>query len=368
MATLARVVFLALVAATFGAFPVAQRLKGSPPVVQLQGQALVLPQRGRTQGRAEFTLRVRESDTLTADLIDAAGSPVRRLVTQRRTPPSSPVRLRWDGRTDDGVIAPDGVTACAAPCSPPGLLRDQPEADHARHDAPAPAGHEQRRPGRGAEGAGDGDPRLVPSRRRSATRFRATPAPTRARRSSWWRAEGPCAPGRRWTGTGRSGPQPVPAGVYVVQVSGAATAAGNVGQKPGAGAVRRGRPLRRGREHRAPARLAQPPLRPVTVGEKRTSSSTPAPGPPWSSGAWAARGPCRAAEGGRAAAASRRRRPPPSPPPPPPPPPPAACCAAARRRRRPCRGAPAACRPRAGSPSGTAARGSRRRSPPSRPR
>ena len=43
MTTLARVVFLALVAATFGAFFVAQRLKGSPPVVQLHGQRWFSP-------------------------------------------------------------------------------------------------------------------------------------------------------------------------------------------------------------------------------------------------------------------------------------------------------------------------------------
>ena len=109
MTTLARVVFLALVAATFGAFLVAQRLKGAPPVVQLHGQRWFSPDGDGRKDHADLTLRVRESDTLTADLIDAAGNPVRRLVTERAIRPSSPVRLRWDGRTDGGVIAPDGV-------------------------------------------------------------------------------------------------------------------------------------------------------------------------------------------------------------------------------------------------------------------
>jgi type III secretion system FlhB-like substrate exporter len=93
--TLARVVFLALVAATFGAFFVAQRLKGAPPVVQLQGQRWFSP---NGDGRKDH-----------ADLIDAAGNPIRRLVTERAIRPSSPVHLRWDGRTDSGAIAPDGV-------------------------------------------------------------------------------------------------------------------------------------------------------------------------------------------------------------------------------------------------------------------
>ena len=83
MTTLARVVFLALVAATFGAFFVAQRLKGAPPVVQLKGQRWLSPNGDGRRDRAELELRVRESDVLTADLIDEAGTPVRRLLTER---------------------------------------------------------------------------------------------------------------------------------------------------------------------------------------------------------------------------------------------------------------------------------------------
>ena len=109
MTTLARVVFLALVAATFGAFFVAQRLKGAPPVVQLKGQRWLSPNGDGRRDRAELELRVRESDVLTADLIDESGTPVRRLLTERPIRRSGPVRVTWDGRTDDGTIAPDGV-------------------------------------------------------------------------------------------------------------------------------------------------------------------------------------------------------------------------------------------------------------------
>ena len=109
MSILARVVFLVLVAATFGAFFVAQRLKGAPPVVQLQGQRWLSPNGDGRKDRAELRLRARESDILTADLIDAAGNPVRRIVTERPIGPGHPLRVTWDGRTDDGAVAPDGV-------------------------------------------------------------------------------------------------------------------------------------------------------------------------------------------------------------------------------------------------------------------
>ena len=109
MTTLARVVFLALVAATFGAFFVAQRLKGSPPVVQLHGQRWLSPNGDGRKDSAALTLRVREADVLTADLVDAAGNPVRRLVTERPIRPSAPVRVTWDGRTDDGTRVRPGL-------------------------------------------------------------------------------------------------------------------------------------------------------------------------------------------------------------------------------------------------------------------
>ena len=108
MSTLARVVFLALVAATFGAFFVAQRLKGAPPVVELRGVRWFSPNQDGSKDASTLTLRLRESDVLTADVIDAAGVPVRRLVTAAPVEPSQVLRLRWDGRSDAGSVAPDG--------------------------------------------------------------------------------------------------------------------------------------------------------------------------------------------------------------------------------------------------------------------
>ena len=81
MSTLARAVFLALVAATFGAFFVAQRLKGSPPVVELRGVRWFSPNGDGRKDTSAIRLRIRESDVLTADVVDAAGNVVRRLAT-----------------------------------------------------------------------------------------------------------------------------------------------------------------------------------------------------------------------------------------------------------------------------------------------
>ena len=100
--------------------------------------------------------------------------------------------------------------------------------------------------------------------RRSATRFRVirtdVPEPQLV-------AKGRRAPGlRRWTWNGRSGGKPVPAGVYVVQVR-VRDRAGNIGSNP----VRV--PFDAG-DSPGPAGItvrslaAQPPLRPVTAGEK----------------------------------------------------------------------------------------------------
>jgi hypothetical protein len=262
--TLARVVFLALVAATFGAFFVAQRLKGAPPVVQLKGQRWLSPNGDGRKDRAQFTLRVRESDVLTADLIDAAGTPVRRLATERPIRPSSPIRLTWNGRTDDGAVAADGVYRVRASLLEQGRSVVNPRLITLDTDAPKPRVL-RIRPGQ-VVGPQAPEISIVVSgvSRRSATRFRVirtdTPEPQLV-------ARGRREPGlRRWIWNGRSRGRPVPAGVYVVQVR-VRDRAGNVGSNPvrvpfGAGQS----PGPAGITVRALA--AQPPLRPVTAGKR----------------------------------------------------------------------------------------------------
>ena len=119
MTRLARIVFLALVAATFGAFFVAQRLKGATPVVGVRGALFFSPNGDGRKDVTNLVLRMKQSDVVTVDMIDVAGEPVRRLATERRVNPSTVLRLRWDGRTDSGARAPDGLYRVRASLTAP---------------------------------------------------------------------------------------------------------------------------------------------------------------------------------------------------------------------------------------------------------
>jgi len=49
-----------------------------------------------------------ERSEVSVDVVDATGEAVRRLATSATVAPADPLRLSWDGRTDDGKIVPDG--------------------------------------------------------------------------------------------------------------------------------------------------------------------------------------------------------------------------------------------------------------------
>jgi flagellar hook assembly protein FlgD len=109
MNRLAAGVFGVLVVATFGAFFAAQRLKNSPPVV---GQIGVFPffspnNDGRFD-KARLTFRPKETDDVTVAVLNSEGDEVRQLLDNRHVHAGELVRLLWDGRTDEGRIAPDG--------------------------------------------------------------------------------------------------------------------------------------------------------------------------------------------------------------------------------------------------------------------
>ncbi len=270
MTSLARLAFLALVAATFGAFFVAQRLKGSPPVVELRGIRWFSPNGDGRKDRSEFTLRMRESDELTADVIDAAGNDVRRLATERPMTASSRLRLSWDGRTDDGVVAPDGLYRIRASLAEQGRSVIVPKLITLDTTAPRPRVVRIRPSGSDAEDAqqvvGPKTPAMEIDVRgisqRHPTRFRVLRTDLSDPRVV---ATGSRAPGlRRWTWDGRAGGAPAPAGVYLVQVA-VRDRSGNVGRNPLEVPPPPG-------ESPGPAGItvrsiaAQPPLRPVTAG------------------------------------------------------------------------------------------------------
>ena len=109
MSRLAAGVFAALVIATFGAFFVAQRLKNAPPVLGQIGVRGVFSPNG--DGRFDvtrLTFRVKETDDVSVSVLNADGDEVRELLGGRHVTKGTLVRLKWDGRTDDGTRAPDG--------------------------------------------------------------------------------------------------------------------------------------------------------------------------------------------------------------------------------------------------------------------
>ncbi len=102
-------VFAALVAATFGAFFVAQNLKNQPSVLQ---QVRVNPffspnSDGRFDG-ARLLFRLRDTDDLKLEVVDDAGDPVRTLI-DRRIERYTPTRVLWKGEARNGGRAPDGI-------------------------------------------------------------------------------------------------------------------------------------------------------------------------------------------------------------------------------------------------------------------
>jgi flagellar hook assembly protein FlgD len=102
-------VFAVLVIATFGAFFVAQRLKNAPPVLGEIGVRGVFSPNG--DGRFDvtrLTFRVKETDNVSVAVLDTSGDQVRELLGGRHVTKGTLVRLKWDGRTDDGTRAPDG--------------------------------------------------------------------------------------------------------------------------------------------------------------------------------------------------------------------------------------------------------------------
>ncbi len=109
MSRLTAGVFAVLVLATFAAFFVAQRLKNAPPVLgQIGVRGVFSPNRDGRFDVTRLTFRVKETDTVSVAVLDVNGDQVRELLGGRHVAKGTLVRLKWDGRTDDGTRAPDG--------------------------------------------------------------------------------------------------------------------------------------------------------------------------------------------------------------------------------------------------------------------
>lgn len=105
------VIFGVLVAATFAAFFVAQRLKNAPSVVQrLMVTYTFSPNGDGRYDAAHITFRVKQADDVTVEILDVDGDPVRTLLDDKHLDAYKPIdpSLKWDGRDDDGQLVPDG--------------------------------------------------------------------------------------------------------------------------------------------------------------------------------------------------------------------------------------------------------------------
>jgi flagellar hook assembly protein FlgD len=107
---LARLTFLALVVATFGAFFVTQRLKRTPPPVNgIQATPLFSPNKDGRKDRARISFTIKKNDDVTVDVISSGGDRVRRLADGRSLLAYRRLSLPWNGRDDDGRAVPDGT-------------------------------------------------------------------------------------------------------------------------------------------------------------------------------------------------------------------------------------------------------------------
>lgn len=105
----ARIAFGLLVIATLGAFVVTQKLKSSPPlVVRPHVFAVFSPAEDARVRRARISFWIVNSDDVSVSIVDEEGRIVRTLVDGRPLAKRTRIRLAWDGRTNDGAIAPDG--------------------------------------------------------------------------------------------------------------------------------------------------------------------------------------------------------------------------------------------------------------------
>jgi hypothetical protein len=108
---LVRAVFVVMVVATAAAFFLAQQLKSDVPLVlRFATKPSHFSPNGdgyRDTSRIGFDLS--EPASVSFMVVDAEGTEVRRIVSERRLAGDAHHRFTWDGRDDDGDVVPDGT-------------------------------------------------------------------------------------------------------------------------------------------------------------------------------------------------------------------------------------------------------------------
>jgi FlgD Ig-like domain len=104
-------VFCALVAATFAAFFVAQRLKNEPSDVKgFMRLAYISPNGDGRRDRTPIGFYLKKADNVSVDIVDDNRTLVRSLVDDRHLAARERIRgVVWDGRDDEGQVVPDGM-------------------------------------------------------------------------------------------------------------------------------------------------------------------------------------------------------------------------------------------------------------------
>jgi hypothetical protein len=106
----ARAVFVLLAAATFAAFFVAQRLKSAPQVAVIRSLTQHFSPNGdHRRDVSRIRVRIRKDDDVTITIVDAADNEVRQLAEDVPAVAGQSLVVRWDGATDAGTRAPEGV-------------------------------------------------------------------------------------------------------------------------------------------------------------------------------------------------------------------------------------------------------------------
>ncbi len=108
---LVRAVFALLVVATVAAFFVTQSLKTEIPLVLRFSVKPrdISPNGDRVRDSVRVGFDLSEPAEVSFSIIDRDGNEVRRLVDNRDLAGDAKHRFRWDGRDDEGRVAPDGV-------------------------------------------------------------------------------------------------------------------------------------------------------------------------------------------------------------------------------------------------------------------
>ena len=229
---LAAAVFLLLVAATIGAFFVAQRLKHQDPLLRYRASDKAFSPNGDgIKDTARIRFRLPEADDVTVSILDDDGGTVARVATNKPLGKGAQ-QLRWDGQTDEGLLAPEDSYRVRVG------LRDENRTDELPHriklDLQPP------RPRIQPVGAPRNRPIVIDGLRHQAAVARVA-APARKPRFSVWRTDTarprevveqlPSAGKRKAAWDGKIRGRLAPPGTYMITAD-ALDQAGNRGSAP----------------------------------------------------------------------------------------------------------------------------------------